>query len=740
MRSAQLDPALAGPRFQLATAYRQLKRADDAAREMARFREIKNRTAGAAFPEDLEWSYYSELYDVIDPRDARSDAPPAALSFESRTLEAGLDAATAGLALLDVGGDGAPDVLAWSSRGVRLYSGAREKAESGLEGLDHVLEIVPGDFDNDGLSDLVVLSRDGAALYRQQDGRFHADPAPLPAGPFRAALWLDYDHDYDLDLLLLGRASKLLRNQGERGWADRTGDFPFVAGEATLATPFHAISDTQGMDVAIAYSTGPGVLYRDRLGGSYEATPLPGVPAGTRSLVAYDSDADGWTDLAASDGRRTQLLHNERGATFAARGEVAAGTPALWADLENRAVSELVAAGRVHRNLGLARFAAASRPAGWPEAMVAATGADFDGDGRLDLACVDGSGTLQLLSNRTESKNRWLAVSLEGVKNLKLAPGSEVELRAGRSYQKKIYRDEPLLFGLAEHAEVDVVRITWPNGLIQNETRQAAGARRFKEAPRLSGSCPMIYTWNGAEFEFITDVLGVAPLGASAGDGEYFPVDHDEVIQIAADSLVPRDGRYEVRIVEELREVAFLDEIRLIAVDRPATTEVFTNDKFKGPPFPGFRLFGVERRIPPVAAHDHRGRDVLGRVLHRDQSYPDDFERDMAGVAEPHHLDLDFGEAAPHGRAVLVLSGWVDWADGSTFLARAQGSATGLAMPSLQVKDEAGEWRTVIEDMGLPAGKPKTIVVDLTDKFLSASRAVPSSLISRSVGRSSPKV
>jgi len=76
----------------------------------------------------------------------------------------------------------------------------------------------------------------------------------------------------------------------------------------------------------------------------------------------------------------------------------------------------------------------------------------------------------------------------------------------------------------------------------------------------------MIYTWNGAEFEFITDVLGVAPLGASAGDGQYFPVDHDEYIRIPGRSLTD-EGRYEIRIAEELREVAFLDEIRLIAVD-----------------------------------------------------------------------------------------------------------------------------------------------------------------------------
>src|SRR5213079_660040 len=36
----------------------------------------------------------------------------------------------------------------------------------------------------------------------------------------------------------------------------------------------------------------------------------------------------------------------------------------------------------------------------------------------------------------------------------------------------------------------------------------------------------------------------------------------------------------------------------------------------------------------------------------------------------------------------------------------------------------SGAWKTVIEDMGIPSGKPKTIVVDLTGKFLSSSREV----------------
>jgi hypothetical protein len=78
---------------------------------------------------------------------------------------------------------------------------------------------------------------------------------------------------------------------------------------------------------------------------------------------------------------------------------------------------------------------------------------------------------------------------------------------------------------------------------------------------------------------------------------------------------------------------------------------------------------------------------------------------------------------AAGNKAALVLNGWVDWADGSTFLGASQ-NGQGLIFPYLQVKDAKGEWKTVVEDMGIPSGKPKTMVVDLAGKFLSDSREV----------------
>jgi hypothetical protein len=47
-----------------------------------------------------------------------------------------------------------------------------------------------------------------------------------------------------------------------------------------------------------------------------------------------------------------------------------------------------------------------------------------------------------------------------------------------------------------------------------------------------------------------------------------------------------------------------------------------------------------------------------------------------------------------------------------------------MTLPALQVKNVQGNWQTVIEDIGIPVGRPQTVTVDLTGKFLTGSREV----------------
>ncbi len=638
----RLNHNLAAPHFQLYNVYRTMGRRDQAMAELKKFQELKKSQEGAAIPEDMEWSDYAEVY---DPLNAPGLAPEPKLTFEAKAFPAKLD----GWLLLDAFGEGRSDVLGWAGGKLTLYRhGVTPVKDSGLQSLSGVVSVAPGDFDNDGLMDLAIITTSKPLLYRNKKGHFVAQPADLPARAFDGAVWLDYDHDYDLDLFLLGADSVLMRNQGTAGFADRTADFPFVKGHATAGAQFRLLPDTKSFDLAVAYQERGGVVYHDLLGGKFVAQDYE-VPRASQ-LQVVDSDHNG----------RLEVRPKELSAT------------------------------------------------------------DLNADGRVDLITHE-----RVQINTTAPKPNYVTVWLDGIKNLKLAQGAEVEVKAGLLYEKKLYNGVPLTFDLRNYTEADTVRTTWPNGLIQNEIHQAANkVYHYKEAQRLSGSCPMIWTWNGSGFQFITDVLGIAPLGAMSGDGTYFPVDHDEYIRIPAEALAPRDGHYEIRMTEELSEVSYIDQLRLLAVDHPADEEIFLNEKWKAPPYPEFRYYGAKQRIHPVSAHDSAGHDVLADVMATDRHYPAQFQRSESGIAELHSLTLDFGKAAPDNRAVLILDGWVDWADGSTFLAAAQESKQGLTPPYLQVKDSGGQWKTVIEDMGMPDGKPKTIAVDLTGKFLSANREV----------------
>ena len=162
--------------------------------------------------------------------------PAPELKLEPSELGGGFDPATAGLAVLDADGDLVPDLLAGSKQGILLFRGGAVKVEAtGLQDLRDVVAVAAGDFDNDGLADLCVLSP-GPSLWRNAGaGRFEKVAAALPPGPFSAAVWLDFDHDYDLDLVLVGERWALLRNIGEGSGAPRDGATPRPASRSLPA-------------------------------------------------------------------------------------------------------------------------------------------------------------------------------------------------------------------------------------------------------------------------------------------------------------------------------------------------------------------------------------------------------------------------------------------------------------------------------------------------------------------------
>ncbi|MBM3763852.1 MAG: tetratricopeptide repeat protein [Acidobacteria bacterium] len=599
-KTTELDPRLFGPHFQLFNLFRQSGKTEDAKKELEIFQRLKKEKEGEAVPEDLEWSWFSEIFDEVEP--AASPSKVAATFRDAPVAGLVIDPTTARMQVLANG------LLLASKSGVIVLNrdGSTRWKASGFAA-------AAGDANNDGVEDFAVLSIRGVELHQNGAARL------LDKSSYTSTFWLDYDHDNDLDLVLLGAQSRLLRNEGDRGF--NLQPWPFAQRAAQYAYALREEPDSKATDVAIHYADGTTILHRDQLGGKFTSpkaearTLAPPRDLANKGLYAIHGDYSDAADFNG-DGRLEELRN---------------------------AVAD-----------------------------------DIDRDGRVDQWVINGNSLIRRL-NTTTPRGNWITVQLEGVKNPKLAYAAEVEVKAGRIYQKRFYTGAPLTFSLGAAKEADTVRITWPNGLIQGEVHQAANkAYVYKEAQRLSGSCPHIWTWNGREFEYISDVLGVAPLGASSGDGQYFPVDHDEHIQIPASALREKDGLFEIRITEELSEVAYLDQVKLLAVDHPIGESLYVSDKFKAPPFPDFKLYAARTKW-------NAKRD--GNVF-------------------------DFGVAPPK-RSMLVLHGWVDWADGSTFLQSAQTRDQQLRFPKLEAQKPDGSWITIVEDMGIPAGKPKSIVAEL---------------------------
>jgi hypothetical protein len=122
---------------------------------------------------------------------------------------------------------------------------------------------------------------------------------------------------------------------------------------------------------------------------------------------------------------------------------------------------------------------------------------------------------------------------------------------------------------------------------------------------------------------------------------------------------------------------------------------------------------------PLFSAADDRGRDVLGRLSASDREYVDGFPTiDIRGYAEPHALSFDIGPGDTD--VVLLATGWTDYAFSSDNLAAHQRGLK-LDPPVLEARAGSGAWRH-ITNVGIPVGRPQTIVVDLSGKLRSRER------------------
>jgi hypothetical protein len=521
--------------------------------------------------------------------------------------------------------------------------------------------------------------------------------APL-GRPFAVAP-TDYDNRRDIGVLIAasGRAPLLFRNMRDGTFRDSARDAGLSTAAEYSALAVADVNKDGYPDFFLGRRDAPGLLALSDGQGHFRSSPGPDASRGAIAAQFVDYDNDGLLDLLTLMPDGLRLFRNIGG---------------RWTDVSSAA--------------GISGVT----PGGTSAFQSMALG-DLDNDGDTDIAIRTADGRLRILRNDGGNKNTSLRVRLAPRVSNRSGTGAKVELRAGSlrqvletSSSAPAVAPADVVFGLGARTAADVVRVLWPSGILQAETAvvQAGRTLTVAELDRKPSSCPYLFTWNGGRFEFVTDFMGGGEMGDWVGPGIWNHPDPDEYVRIRGDQLRPRDGRYELRVTNELEEALFVDRVQLVAIDHPGDMDVFPKEGLRQGPRPPFSLQRVTRQRPPVRAVDEHGHDVLSEIAALDRRYPDDFARlPIRGYAAAHTLELDLGPGSD--AAVLLLTGWTDYAFSSDNVAATQGGMT-MTVPSLQVKDASGAWRTVIDDIGFPVGRPQTVAVDLAGRFLSASRDV----------------
>ena len=747
VRSTQLDPHLLSGYYTGSQALRRSGRSAEADELLDAYLRLKPNPA--AHLAEIAYGRMGAKATALaaSPEPVAPPKPLAGPMFDPARRLDGVSAGDEAIAVVDIDGDGALDIVLNDGESVRVLAatpagGFRTGPGAPLPAAKTVAATLWGDIDDDGIVDAILCGTGGVDYWRQAPDREWSLNRTLGDEPCVTGAVADADHDGDLDVIAIGPVGNELHSNNRDGTFRRLATEMGLVGNGDGRQVLLADLDSdRDLDMLVVNRSTPHDIWQnDR---TWRYRPMAGLDDLRQTpLVAAavaDADADGHREIfgLATDGALLRWQHDgltwTRASLVTADAEIAPGGVAelAVADFDGdgrlellRVLADTIAVidprratvvFEAHAPGAVGSLVLAGDPARGPAVLVsdhAGVSLWPPGTGRYDYLSLSPTGRSDADTMRSNASGIGTVLRVRAAGRWTVLDRMDSHSGPGQSLQ-------PLAVGLGGHHQADFIALDWTDGVSQTEIGLAARQHHvIPEIQRQLASCPVLFTWNGEAFEFVSDILGVGGIGFFDAPGRYAPPRPTEAFLLDGESLAARDGRYALKLGEPMEENVYLDAAELTVYDLPAGWDMVLDERFAaGSETPTGRPVTFRRAMSPQRVTDSEGRDVTELATIRDHRAPPPGAVDARFIGlltEDQVLTLEFGSPLDREGAVLVADGWVEYPYSQTVFAAWQAGMR-YRPATLEARSGDGEWVTIAEEFGYPAGMPRTMALPLPE-------------------------